>query len=211
MKGLGKRAAKKFRIILKSKLAERLELATAELRQVIMNAYDNELVDVVTDVNSKSNPNFYRSEFKGRIDVFIYLEGMGSTITINCPSMETFDFSGRLKVIETILNGLAGTYVEINEEDYIYIYGKKPINKDPIDEYVSPKEMIYLTRNDINIRKAERSMKKKFVRYPFSNTPPIKILEVGEEFVANNKRIWIKEAITEAKKEFISKHKGAAL
>ena len=95
--------------------------------------------------------------------------------------------------------------------DYVTIFGKRPINQDPVDEYVSPKEKIYLVRYDTKLRQAERTLNKKFVRYPFSNTPPINILEEGERFVDKNMSRWIEEALEEAQKEFVRTYRGARL
>ena len=125
--------------------------------------------------------------------------------------METFDFSGRMKVIESIMEGLAGLYVEINEEDYKKIFGKRPVNQEPLDEYVPLKERIYIVRYTGTIKKAERNMNKKFVRYPFSNTPPIKILEEADRFVEDNMDRWIKDALEDAQKQFARTYKGARL
>jgi hypothetical protein len=76
---------------------------------------------------------------------------------------------------------------------------------------VPPKERIYLVRYTSKIRRSERELNKKFVRYPFSNTPPIKILEEGERFVEDNMNRWIEEALEEAQKEFARKYRGAKL
>jgi len=195
--------------LVRKRLNMKFSRAVEEIKQAIIAEYDEELVDVVTDRNSKTNPNLYRDEFIDRLNSFSYIEDSGDTMSINVPSMETFDFSGRMKVLETIMTGLAGIYVEINEEDYITIFNKRPINEDPLDEYISSKDRIYLVRRTAKIRRAENELNKKFVRYPFSNTPPIRILEEGEKFVEENIGRWIEEALEEAQKEFVRTYKGA--
>jgi len=211
MVDVNKKISKDMDKLIKKKLSNKLVLIVDEIKQAIIEEYDDELINVVTDRKSKTNPNLYRDEFIERLDEFPYIEDIGDSLSISVPDMNSFDFSGRLKVIETIMQGAAGVYVEINEEDYITVFGKKPINEDPLDRYVPPKEKIYLVRYTSKIQKAERGLGKRLVRYPFSNTPPINILEVGEIFVENNMDRWIKDALEEAQKEFVKVYKGARL
>ena len=206
MENTGLKLVKNLDTILKNKLTVKFTEAIEKIKEVTIAKYDEELLDVVTDRNSKTNPNFYREDFIERLDKFSYLNKSENTVTISTPDMETFDFSGRMRVIETIMEGTAGLYVEVNEEDYKKIFGKRPVNQEPLDDYVPTKERIYIIRYTGVIKKAERSMKKKFVRYPFSNTPPIKILEIADKFIDDNMDIWIKDAIEDAQKEFASGH-----
>lgn len=197
--------------LIQQKLNQKFIMASELVKEAIMAEYDEELVDVVTDRNSKTNPNLYREEFTERLEEFEYIEQSGDSLSIKVPDMETFDFSGRLRVIEAIMEGMAGIYVEVNKEDYQSIFGKRPINEDPLDEYVPPKERIFLVRYTSKIKQAEKNLNKKFVRYPFSNTPPIKILNQGERFVDDNMNGWIEEALEEAQKEFVIKYRGAKI
>lgn len=197
--------------LIKNSLVHKFTNVSEEVREVIIAEYDEELVDVVTDRKSKTNPNLYRDEFIERLESYTYVKYSGDVVTLSVPDMETFDFSGRLRVIESIMRGLTGIYVEINEEDYIKVFGKRPVNQEPIDNYVSPKDRIYLVKHTGKIKRSERELKKKFVRYPFSNTAPIEILEEGQKFVDENINMWTEEAITEAQKVFALNYKGAKL
>jgi len=197
--------------LIKASLTVKFAKASEQVQQAIIDEYDQELVDVVTDRNSKTNPNLYRDEFIERLAEFDYVDVSGDTISLICPDMETFDFSGRLKVIQAIMHGMAGVYVEINEEDYISVFGKRPVNQDPVDEYVPPKEKIYIVRYNAKIKSAERELNKKFVRYPFSNTAPFNILDEGDKYIEENMGRWIEEALEEAQKIFSMNYKGARL
>jgi hypothetical protein len=190
--------------LVKERLSKKFDVVVEEIKEVIIAAYDDQLVDVVVDRKSKTNPNLYREEFIERVNEFEYVEKLGESLSIKVPDMETFDFSGRLKVIKTITEGMAGIYVEVNEEDYKAVFGKRPLNQDQLDEYV-------LVRYTSKIRKAEMDLGKKFVRCPFSNTPPSRIFEEGERFVDENMSRWIEEALEEAQKEFVTKYRGAKL
>jgi hypothetical protein len=197
--------------LIKIALTAKFNQAAGQVQQSIIDEYDQELVDVVTDRNSKTNPNLYRDEFIERLGEFDYVEISEDTISLISPDMETFDFSGRLKVIQAIMHGMAGIYIEINEEDYINVFGKRPVNQDPVDEYVPPKEKIYIARYNAKIKTAERELNKKFVRYPFSNTAPFNILDEGDKYIEENMGRWIDEALDEAQKTFAMNYKGARL
>lgn len=201
--GLGK--------LTRSAIKDRFKKASVEVQDVIIEEYDGELVDVVTDRESKTNPNLYREEFIKRLSDFEYIEDNGVEVSFNVPDMMNFDFSGRLKVLQAIMTGLPGQYVEINEDDYVSIYGKKPVSQDPLDDYVPPKERIYLIRYTSKIRQAERDLKKKFVNYPFSNSPPIRIFDAGIMYTEDNIDRWIQEAIEKSNKTFVTNYKGAKL
>lgn len=203
--------AKELRMLFRKKLHSKLEGAVELIKQMIIDKYSDELIDVVTDPDSKTNPNLYLDEFIDRLDEFEYIEKTSNSFSLLVPDGETFDFSGRLKVLETIINGVSGTYVEVNEDDYVAIFNKRPVNEDPLDEYVPPSERIYLVRYLNNVRKTEQRLNKKFVRYPFSNSPPIKILEVADEFVKDNIDEWIDESREEAMNEFVKINKGVKI
>jgi hypothetical protein len=197
--------------LVKSALLFKFEEVVPKIQEAILAKYDEELVDVVTDRNSKTNPNFYREDFSERLSEFSYIKDNGNVVTLVVPDIDNFKFSGRLRVIETIMHGLAGAFVEVNGEDYMKIKGKKVINQDPLDEYVSPKEMIYLVPDKPDIKKAAMDLNKKFAPYPFSNTPPIEIFSSGQKFVDENMDRWIKEAVDKAQNTFAANYRGAKL
>lgn len=206
-----KKVSKGLNKLIKHQLNLKFEEAAEQIQSAVLAQYDQELVDVVTDRKSKTNPNFYREEFIERLSQFEYVKVSGDKLTINVPDMETFDFSGRLSVIKHIMEGMAGKYVEINEKDFVKSFGKRPMSEETVDKYVSPKERIYLIRYNNRAKQAEDTLGKDLVPYPFSNTPPIKILEEGEKFVEDNMSRWIEEALAEARKEFERTYKGAKI
>lgn len=121
--------------------------------------------------------------------------------------MENFDFSGRLRVIETILNGLSGIYVEVGEDEYTQIFNKKPLNRDPIDEFVPSQDRVYIVRYDSRIRRAEKDLNTQFIRYPFSNTAPIDIFYDADKYVVYNLDKWISEVNEKVQEKFTDKLK----
>lgn len=198
--------AKTFQKILNEELLKVFESASEEIMEVIMVSYRTELV--VNDRNSKTNPQLeiYIEEITNRLNEFEYIqEGEEGKIAFVVPDMEKFDFSGsKMRVIEQILEGTAGIYVEVSADDYERMFGKRIIAKEPLDTSVTKKEMIYLMRYNSVVRNAERNTfgrKKRLVRYPFSNTPPIRIFDEAEKLAGEKMDTWIKEAIGNAIKK----------
>ena len=198
-----KKEIKTLEKLLKKELHKKFIEAKEGIIDAVMREYDSSLT--ISDRNSKSNPEFYRDEFEERLENFGYIEESGDTIKFTVPTMENFDFSGRLKVIEQIMEGSAGKYVEVNTEDYEKMFGKKVLSRETLDTSVSKKDLIYLMRYNSKVRNAELTTfgrRNYLVKYPFSNTPPIKILDEAESFIDENMDKWVKEAVNKATKKF---------
>lgn len=210
---MGNAAVKKIKSDIKSSIMDVLKTGMSNLVDdiidIIMNEYDDKLIGIVTDRNSKSNPSLYREEFLERLQKFNFLEIESNTsVSFSVPTMYTFDFSGRLKVLETVMHGVAGLYVELAEDEFVLVFGKKPINQNPIDEYVPVSDRIYLVKYNSTVIRAEKTLNKKFVRYPFSNMPPIEIFPAAEKYLDTNKEILtnsVNKAITDV---LVTKHRG---
>lgn len=176
------------------------------IQDMIMESYDSELVGVVTNRDSKTNPLFYREEFLTALYNFEYIKEGISTITLSVPDEDNFPWlQGKLRIIKNILDGTVGAYVEVDEEQYIKMYGKRPISETPYDNTVPRKERIYLLRYTADVQRRERESlgrRGALVQYPFSNIPPIDIFGPTNDYVENNLDNWIDETITKAQKEF---------
>jgi len=200
-----KKAIKETENRIKNEVVSKLNEVKSQIVEIIMEDYDSRLV--VTDRNSKTNPQEfkYRDEFEKRLVEFNYINDKGVKIEFVLPTMETFDFRGNtMKVIEQILEGTAGIYVEVSAEDYEAMFGKRIISRDPLDASVPKKELIYLMRYDNVVRTAERrtfGRNNYLVRYPFSNTPPIPVLDAADRFVNTNMDRWMNEAVDDTVKK----------
>lgn len=176
------------------------------IQDMIMESYDSELVGVVTNRDSKTNPLFYREEFLTALYNFEYIKEEINSITLSVPDEDNFPWlRGRLRIIKNILDGTVGTFVEVDEEQYIKMFGKRPISENPYDNTVQKKERIYLLRYNSDVQRRERNALGRtgaLVRYPFSNIPPIDIFGPTANYVENNLNNWINETIKKAQKEF---------
>lgn len=178
------------------------------IKELIMADYDSELVAVVTDRKSKTNPLFYREEFEVALNEFDYIVQNKEYITLIVPDIENFPWlKGRLKIILQILEGTSGIYVEISEEQYIQMYNKKPLSIEPYDNTVSRKERMYLLKYTSKVQRREKEVfnKKVLIRYPFSNSPPISLFESTIKFVEFNFKIWLEDSMTKTTKEYSKK------
>jgi len=191
-----KKVSKNFNDIVRQQLISKFNDEVPHIKQIIMQSYDELLIGVVTDHKSKTNPLFYKNEFEERLNNFIYVKDMGIEVTMSVPDMDTFDFSGRLRVLKNIMEGTTGIYVEISAVDFEHIFNKQPVNIDPIDEYVPKKDTIYIIKYNSKVRRAEKNiLNKKLVRYPFSNLPPMDILQAGQNYVDDNIDMWLNKTI----------------
>jgi len=174
-----------------------------QIENIILQTYDTELVGRVTDRKSRTNPIYYRDEFQQALRDFEWTKTKKGKTILSTPEVNTFDWNqGRLRILENILEGMIGTFIEVDEEQYIALYDKKP-NIQPFDKAVPLKERIYLLRwsGALNRRWFEIYPRDELVRYPFSNTPPIDIFATANEYVNEHMRKWIDEALKQAQKE----------
>lgn len=197
----------KFDVFLRNRWIRDLEeLHIPEIQRRIMEAYDSELVGVVTDRESKTNPVEYRDDFEEALDNFQYIIENENSLTLRVPDEDNFPWlQGRLRIIKNILDGTIGIFVEADEEQYIKMYQKRPFSEEPYDNSVSRKERVYLLKNTADVRRRQIEAFGKvnyLVRYPFSNKPPIDIFSPANNYVEENIKNWVKETTKRALKEF---------
>lgn len=192
--------------IIKEKLYKNFMTAADQIKKRIIEEYD-ELINSIDDPDSKANPALYREDFIERLDNFAFIKISGESVSINVPDMETFDFSGRLKILEVIMNGISGNYIEMDAKDFKSIFTRTPFTPDSTGSRDLSEEDIYLIKYNENISNIEKHLRKKFVVYPFSNMPPFDVLEKGKIFVEDNMDKWIKNTLKEVQDNL----KGATL
>jgi hypothetical protein len=194
-----------YKKLTKENVVSRLENAITEIVDYIMKLYDDQLISPVTDASSRANPLHYREEFLERLNDFEYIEDFGDVINFIVPSMNNFDFSGRLKIIENIMDGTVGTFIEVDGKQYEALFPtKKPPTVEALDRSVPKSRMIYLVKYTYGLGKMWRTIfpKEKMVRFPFSNSPPIRIFEDVNAFVDGNLDKWVDEAVDNTTKKF---------
>ena len=173
------------------------------IQDIIMQEYDAELVGRVTDRRSRTNPMFYRDEFEDALVNFEWIEESEDIITLETPETNTFDWQqGRLRIIENIVEGTIGRFMEVDGEQYVAMYSKQPIVQ-PFDKTVPRKKRIYTLRitGDTRRRWVDAFPRLGIIEYPFSNQPPIDLFDAANTYVEENMNKWIADTIKEATKE----------
>jgi len=191
-----------FPITLRNKFKDRVTDAllsfSDSVREIILETYNDELLAAKVPKESKANPAYLYDEFLSRLNSFEMLDKSGDKFEFIVPDVTTFDFSGELSILKTILEGTVGVYVEVTDEQYVEMYHKRPVNLLLGYKGHVAKENVYLVRYTPDVRKREKDSNIKLVRFPFSNTPPIGLFEPANEYVENNLSKVIHEAIDKA-------------
>jgi hypothetical protein len=204
-----KKMAKDIDAFVLEALKEVLNEEVENIKYLIMDGF-NLLSAMVTNPDSKTDPILYRRKFEDRIENFNYIEVGENSVKIHTPDMENFDFS-ELEIVEQILEGTVGVFVEISQEDMEKITGKTVVNNKPVDPSVPKKDRIYLERYTPKVRQKEKEvLEKKLVRFPFSNTPPLygRVFGPAEEYVNDNIEFWSDEALRKGRSKMLDYYKG---
>lgn len=173
------------------------------MQDLILREYDVELTGRVTDRRSRTNPMFYRDEFEQALMDFEWIDVDVGKTTLMVPETETFNWrQGRLTVIENIVEGVIGRFMEVNGEQYVAMYGKNPAIQ-PFDKTVPRKQRVYTIRITIDGQRRWNTAyaKQGIVEYPFSNQPPVNLFDTANTYADENISKWIEEAIKEVKRE----------
>ena len=166
------------------------ETAAPKIIESIMEDYDERLTGVA-DPKSKLAPEYFMDEFRRRLERFDFVKETIDGVRLMLPDMENFNFSGRLRPLQNILEGVSGRYVEVSGADYRRASGKQTYK----GKYIR-KELTYLFTQQVAVV-WERMLKKKFDTYPFSNTPPIDLFARAQIFAEDNIDDWINKSITD--------------
>lgn len=194
MKNGVKNTADVFAVFLKHELSKKFMVEVPKVKTLITESYENSLA-VPFGRGSKVDPIMLLDSFSERLRAFNYVSVAFDGVTFEVPSMETFDFSGELRIIEFILEGVAGVFVEMTEEDVLYFSSKKDLDVCILEFESSTGEPVFLVEPDNAlrniIRNVENKYNKKYNVFPFSNTPPINIFVEADDYVKNNLSSWI--------------------
>lgn len=198
---------KKNELIVKKNLENEFEIIVEEIKKIIIDEYDDKLTGFKIDNKSNIDYDMYRDEFVSRLNDYQFIKYRENGVTLDIPDMETFDFSDGLETVKIMMEGLAGIYVEINEKEYLYIFGKKPKSTEALDNRVSSKNRVFLEKYTAKIIRAEKLLNTRFIRFPFSNTTSIDILEIGNSFVMDNLDSWVCNISDISSKDIVNTYK----
>lgn len=209
------KSIKSFDKIFVEEINKEIEDRMDEIIDLYMLEYDMQLVAPVIDRKSRTNPGLpkyvdaYREALQEH-EFIVEEEEEGVLFKLRLPNMENLNFSsGVLKVIQNILEGATGVFVEVDAEQYEQMYQKQPVGLEAYDDTARKKDMIYIIRYTADVRRRERSsLDEELVRYPFSNTPPIDIFEEPNRYIKENIGRWAFDALQRTKRKFKQQYRG---
>lgn len=206
--GVGKYFTKKSLTVIQEELRDILYgEAVFEVMEIIINDYQEMLIEPVQDNKCKTNPINYFEEFTERLSKFEYcIEKSNGGITFVTPDVWTFDYRGKLIPLQSILEGTFGTYVEVSVKDYELLYGESPSLLDLLYMGGDLDDIVFLVKYDKEIQEKEKKiLKRKLVQFPFSNSMPIDIFKNANRHRKENINKWavkaVKNAMAKIKKE----------
>lgn len=171
------------------------EEAVPKVKGLIMDNYINNLIGIVPR-GQQARPEDYLEEFEERLNSFEFTKDAVARVVFVVPDMEKFDFSGNLKFLRYILEGMVGYYFIISREDYEYL-GYTPPNLR--DEYYLVREDDPLMDDVLNTFGSDY-----LEPYAFSNSAPIDLFDGVSNYAKNNIKKLVMKAIKQAKTKFES-------
>jgi len=161
---------------------------TDEVKTMIEEAYEEKLFGVVPKGDLGRPEDFY-DLFVERLNNFEFVRHEAESLHFNCPSIDTFDFSGALSFLKVILEGIVGFYYIIPSETYRLLgYTPPDFSTD-----------IYLiNENDPLVNDITQRLGKQFLNvYAFSNSGPIDIFSEAKDFIDTFAHKIIKNSLVE--------------
>ena len=175
------------------KIEEVFRSKVDEVKNIIISDYDK-LSSFIVDTKSKADPAQFKELFILAIDKFEFIKNEINPI-FSIPDLDTFDFTD-LELVEQILEGIAGEYVEVPHE----ILSTLGITSSliPINALVDSQDKVYIMEaNDKLKTRAERWLGYPLVVFPFSNIPAQYELVFGgaDVYVGENIDDWVNTAL----------------
>lgn len=192
-----RRGIESFRLIIKNELLIIMrEEATPVIKEKVLGSY-KELYGVVQGDYDDLKPETYEALFMDRTENFDFIAESDTGISMRCPSIDNFDFTGGLELVGGIINGFPGNYYKVKAADYTKIAGEATSSMYNRSTYLVDESNPFL--NNFN--------KDTLDKFEFSNSPPIDVFGEANSYIKGNIRIWINRAIRKAEiilKNFVS-------
>lgn len=179
------------------------DTAIPQVIDIIERSYTNMLEAIPFHKNSELAPYKFKDLFMNRLNSFTFIEVSNGEVDFNVPDPQTFDFSGDLRILQVIVEGLAPSdYVEINEDDR----RKIKLARSPISFIIKGK-YVYLYTLTAKINTLLKDNNIELLRFPFSKAGPQDIFAEANEFVDDNISRWLSTASSDALRRFEMQYK----
>lgn len=176
-----------------------------------VETYEDLLLNIVTDKYSMANPDNFYDDYVYRLETFEFLNDDDEHPTLHTPSKDVFDYSNSLSILQLIVEGVVGVYLELPEEDINTLLKSKDID-DKVKRRLRSLSVVVgqevplsmqfrlLHTRDTLANTVQSILDKKLVTFPFSNSAPIDLFTPMQKYVDDNIDLWIKESIDKALK-----------
>lgn len=192
------KTASNFNTVYLQELKDRFKKESEKVKERLLNDYRDILVSVPTHQKSKLKPVDLESYYIDFIEDFDYFEEGNSDPYFSVPTVEDLFDSGvdELKVMGTMVEGLVGSYYELNKEEY----DEYDFKKTNILMFVVKNEPVYLVASRFippDIKKVMRT-KNILKKWPFRVGIERDIFINTIEYKNRNIGSWLKQSALES-------------
>ena len=176
--------------------------AIPEIKEIILRNYQELSLYRMHRDSVLGLDNFYNN-LQRLLDEFLYLEIKGSKIKLKVPDIVTINESSinELKVLLVIMEGLAGSYLEMTQEEVARL--NIPV-LNSIEFTVNLKK-VYLVKRTAEIESALAFAGMPIKPWPFSKSEDV--FAGTDKLINENIDRWIKSSIKKARSKLIQEYK----
>jgi len=203
--------AKDLNRVLPTVINDMLEEKVKDVIDIGVETYENLLLDTVSSRHSMANPENFYDSYVEALTNFKYIDEEDTEPVLYLPDEEIFNFSGHLSILQFIVEGVSGVYLELPAEDLNTLLKSKDIGDrvkrrlralpgiTDIEVPLNMRFRLLYTKGELSTT-VQSILDKELVKFPFSNSSPIELFEPAKEFVDKNFDSWVNESIEKALK-----------
>lgn len=217
-KTVSEKYVREIEVLLPIMLNSKFELETVDIISVGIEAYEDLLLGVVANKNSMADPENFYDDYIVMLETYKFTDEEDEYPTLHVPDEDNFIFEGTLSILQFIVEGVTGVYLELPEVDLSEVLKAKGID-DKVKRRL--RDLPGITSTDVPIKQRFRLLhtrgtlystvqavlNKKLVAFPFSNTSPVDLFTPMQEYVSENIESWINESTKDTLKIVTQRYK----
>ncbi len=204
---IAKSVEKTLPIILNNTLEEEVK----NIIDIGIDTYEDLLFGTVVSRGSMADPENFYDAYVFKLETYKFIDEEDTTPVLYIPDVEDFRYEGTLTILQFIVEGVSGIYLELSETDL-----KEVLNNKGLDDKVKRRlrNLPGIIDTDVPINSRFRLMptrgtlsttvqdilNKKLVTFPFSNSSPVDLFTPMQDYVDENMDKWVNDSIKETLK-----------